>query len=195
VEPPMLKHCIVTASGNLYDFDETDNTFNLDDIAHSLGFLCRFTGHCRKFYSVAAHSILVHYLVTTVFGRPDLGAEALMHDATEFAVNDLSSPFKGTVPDYKQAEHDVAFYIALRFGLTADATIKKADWLAYCIERHYLMPNTSVVVDEVAGRVTSVLFSGHTSLRFRVLVTLCSWFPKLAVWRFKQIARKEGLYD
>ena len=64
----------------------------IEDIGHALGSLCRFNGHCKAFYSVAQHSILVsracekHGLVAAFRG--------LMHDASETYLLDVPKPLK-----------------------------------------------------------------------------------------------------
>jgi len=55
------------------------------DIAHGLSNVCRYNGHCSKFYSVAEHSVLLSY---------KYGLAALMHDASEAYLGDLVSPLK-----------------------------------------------------------------------------------------------------
>ena len=77
---------IQTCSGRRFSFRQTDpNSISVEDIAHALGNLCRFTGHSRRFYSVAEHSVFVSYLLD-----PPLDLWGHTHDAAEIYVNDLS---------------------------------------------------------------------------------------------------------
>lgn len=63
----------------------------IEDIAHSLAHLCRYTGHTRMFYSVAQHSLLV---AEKIPGGSGLKLAALLHDAAEAYIGDVSSPLK-----------------------------------------------------------------------------------------------------
>ena len=108
-----------------------ENDIDIEDIATSLGNLCRFTGHC-DFYSVAQHSVIVSYLV-----RPDYAREALLHDAAEAYLNDLNSPVKNIVKgDYARMEQQLEQTIAKKFGLTYPhpPCVKEADLLAFKLE-------------------------------------------------------------
>ncbi len=111
------------------------------DIAHGLARVARWNGQTRgaHAFSVAQHSVLVERLVCDL--NPRLAREAklmaLLHDAPEYVIGDLISPFKAAVGlDYKAMENRLQAAIHLRYGLPAlvPATLKtlfkKADHLS-----------------------------------------------------------------
>lgn len=87
----------VTAVGReLIDLDSMGlDRVSIEDIAHSLSNLCRWTGHTRTFYSVAEHSVRVCRRLR------DIGSiyerQGLLHDAHEAIVGDVSSPIKAMI--------------------------------------------------------------------------------------------------
>lgn len=105
----------------------------LPDIAHALSNQCRYGGHCRKFYSVAQHSVMVSGLVQ---GGPHLKLAGLLHDATEAYLVDVPRPVKRQIKEYARIEHHLAKAIAERFGLDAKdfESIKAYDNQALLIE-------------------------------------------------------------
>lgn len=118
---------ILTYSGKkIHPLDPSPEEISIIDIAAGLSHLCRFTGHCRPFYSVADHSILVSSIV-----EPQFRLQALLHDASEFALNDLNSVLKhsGKFNDYKYYEHQLQSMIYKKFGLPPEEPkeVKTAD--------------------------------------------------------------------
>jgi len=109
----------------------------LDDIVHALSMLCRYTGHVSKFYSVAEHSVLVSHLVP-----PHLAFQALMHDAEEAYINDVSRPLKQSLPDFCRIAELNRKAIAQKFGLPEEEhpLVKDADWRILPNEYYALMP-------------------------------------------------------
>lgn len=107
-----------------YPYDMRLADFCIEDIAHALSLLCRYGGHCRKFYSVAEHSVLISRMVA-----PEYAYEALMHDATEAYLVDMPRPIKMGFPQYKDMEAKIWDMIARRFGLPAELApeVHKAD--------------------------------------------------------------------
>ena len=116
---------ISTFTGKKYHyFDPQPEMICLEDIAHALSNMCRFTGHVREFYSVAEHS--VH--AARVIEDPKLRKFALMHDAAEAYMVDIPRPFKPhlhihmptpeglTVVPYKAMEEATMLAIADALG-------------------------------------------------------------------------------
>lgn len=113
----------------------------IEDIAHGLARVARWNGQTKggHAFSVAQHCVLVERLTGEL--KPRLSREArlmaLLHDASEYVVGDLISPFKAAVgADYKDFELRLLAAICIRFGLPPrppeelTALIKKADRVA-----------------------------------------------------------------
>lgn len=109
----MSNHRIRLLSGGFFDFvDMHESVFTTEDIANNLGKICRFTGALAKHYSVGQHSVICSYV-----GPPERALERLMHDSSEFVMNDLNSPLKALIPQYKALEKKVEKEIFSRYGL------------------------------------------------------------------------------
>jgi 5'-deoxynucleotidase YfbR-like HD superfamily hydrolase len=113
----------------------------IEDIAHGLARVARWNGQTKgqHAFSVAQHSVLVERLTAEL--NPRLTREArlmaLLHDAPEYVVGDLISPFKSAIGvNYKALENKLQAAIHLRFGLPAllpvslATLLKKADHLS-----------------------------------------------------------------
>lgn len=112
-----------------WPIDPLADEVNIDDIAHALSMLCRYSGHCLKFYSVAEHSVHVaQWLFDNGYSYETILA-GLLHDATEAYVADVPRPLKQSLPTYKDAESRVWGAIAARYGLGPDlpAEVHEAD--------------------------------------------------------------------
>jgi hypothetical protein len=128
---------ILLQSGRHFSFEHPEETpITVEDIAHALSHLCRFTGHCREFYSVAQHAVLVSYLVPQ-----EHAFHALHHDDVEAVLGDMSSPLKKLIPQYKALETKVEAVIWASLGLPAHMPpeIKLADLRALRTEQRDLM--------------------------------------------------------
>lgn len=113
------------------------------DIAHGLSNLCRFTGHTRDFYSVAQHSFLVSHQVPA-----ELALTALLHDATEAYISDLSRPLKHFTPvgaAYQEIEERIAKTIAEKFGTVhpLPSEVQHADHQLLYAEKEQLMSSAN----------------------------------------------------
>lgn len=113
----------------------------IEDIAHGLARVARWNGQTRgqHAFSVAQHCVLVERLVSELSPRLSREARlmALLHDAPEYVVGDLISPFKAAIGvNYKDLELKLQAAIHLRFGLPAlvpkalSGLFKKADHLS-----------------------------------------------------------------
>ncbi|HVX82918.1 MAG TPA: HD family hydrolase [Devosiaceae bacterium] len=126
-------------SGRRLDIlDPSPVDVEISDIAHGLARVARWNGQTAGDYpfSVAQHSVLVLAIFRgLVPGAPDRDAlHALLHDAPEYVMGDIISPFKAAMGgNYKAVEQRLQAAIHIRFALPAEPpsalarTIKKAD--------------------------------------------------------------------
>jgi hypothetical protein len=96
----------------------------IEDIAHGLARVARWNGQTigAHAFSVAQHCLLVEHITGELAPRISREARlmALLHDASEYVIGDLISPFKAAVGiDYKDFELRLLSAIHLRFGLPA----------------------------------------------------------------------------
>jgi hypothetical protein len=129
-------------SGRRLDLlDPSPLDIEIEDIAHGLARVARWNGQTNgaHAFSVAEHSLLVERIASEL--EPKLGREfrlaALIHDAPEYVIGDLISPFKAALSlDYRAFEAKLLAAIHVRFGLPVELpanvvkVIKRADKIA-----------------------------------------------------------------
>jgi uncharacterized protein len=117
---PSRGNWICTFTGKRFHVtDPSIDEICIEDIAHALAMMCRFSGHVRDFYSVAEHSVHMSYLVP-----PEHAFEALMHDASEAYIVDIPRPLKYSpeMSGYSAIEERVQGLINQKFGLPNEMT-------------------------------------------------------------------------
>lgn len=110
----------------------------IQDIAHALSMQCRFSGHSKKFYSVAQHSVYVSHIC-----NEEDALWGLLHDASEAYLVDVPRPLKlsGLIQGYIEAEVRMQEAVCVRFGLPLKEppSVKKADTKLLSTEARDLM--------------------------------------------------------
>jgi 5'-deoxynucleotidase YfbR-like HD superfamily hydrolase len=151
-------------SGRRLDLlDPSPSDIAIEDIAHGLARVARWNGQTlgAHAFSVAQHTLVVEQIMTAL----DPGIErrwrlaALLHDAPEYVVGDLISPFKAAVGlDYKAFESRLLQAIHVSFGLPAElptaitAAIKHADRIAAYFEATRLAGFSAEEADRYFGK-------------------------------------------
>ncbi|MDH4449912.1 MAG: HD domain-containing protein [Rhodoferax sp.] len=141
---------IVTSTGREHYLsgpaaDRPDNVPILCEISHSLAQINRFTGHCKRPYSVAEHSLLVSDLAQQDGAPTRVVLAALLHDAHECIVGDVASPLKAELGEVWQAlEAREQTRLQEQFGIATVSQlyakqIKHWDLVALATERADLM--------------------------------------------------------
>src|ERR1700687_3862786 len=97
----------------------------IEDIAHGLARVARWNGqtHGAHIFSVAQHALLVECIARQREPNLDrrLRLAVLLHDAPEYVIGDMITPFKAVIGDaYKVVEARLLAAIHLRFGLPAE---------------------------------------------------------------------------
>ena len=151
-------------SGRRLDLiDPSPVDVEIEDIAHGLARVARWNGQTKgaHAFSVAQHSVIVEALCVHLEPRLDPRSRllALLHDAPEYVVGDMISPFKAVLGDgYKDVEARLAHAIHARFGLPAQTPaslkrlIKKADNICAWFEATQLAGFDEIESDRFFGR-------------------------------------------
>lgn len=136
---------IETRSGQRFEpLEPRVEAIHIADIAHALANQCRFSGHTRKHYSVAEHSVRVSQLVQAWGESRDVQRWALLHDASEAYLVDLPAPLKRQpeFASYRATEARVMAAVCERFKLPAEEpeAVRRADGVLLATEARDLMP-------------------------------------------------------
>lgn len=133
-------------SGRRLDLlNPSPDDIDITDIARGLARVARWNGQTSgaHAFSVAQHALVVEAIVTdrATSHDNDRALAALLHDAPEYVIGDLISPFKAAIGlDYKAFENRILAAIHKRFGLPATLlphiadAIKTADRIAAFFE-------------------------------------------------------------
>ena len=151
-------------SGRRLDLlDPSPLDIEIADIAHGLARVARWNGQTRgdHAFSVAQHSLLVEAILGELERGPPPGwrLAALLHDAPEYVIGDMISPFKAVVGgDYRAVERRLLAAVHLRFGLPAvlpqalNRAIKRADQVAAYFEATRLADFEEAEARKLFGR-------------------------------------------
>ena len=156
----MTRATIQTPSNRYFDLLNPDpNDIFIEDIAHALSHIARFSGNTREFYSVAQHCVLCSRI-----NPYNQAFEKLLHDAAEAYIGDLVSPLKNLLPGYKAIEDSIDKAVANRFGLSPGfqntAEVKRADLTMLVNEKRFLFPKNDLDQHEWAGVYQSLKHFG-----------------------------------
>ena len=133
-------------SGRRLDLaDPSPMDVEIEDIAHGLARVARWNGQTKgdHAFSVAEHSVIVERICRKLDPAmtPEQGLTALLHDAPEYVIGDMISPFKALLGEgYKDIEARLQEAIHIRFGLRPVTPvrlkkhIKKADMVCAWFE-------------------------------------------------------------
>ncbi len=150
-------------SGRRLDLlDPSPLDVELSDIAHGLARVARWNGQTsgNHAFSVAQHSLAVEDIFRRLnTASPDDCLLALLHDAPEYVIGDMISPFKSVVGGgYKTVEKRLEAAVHLRFGLPPHPSrelkdkIKKADTIAAYFEATCLAGFTPAEAQKFFGQ-------------------------------------------
>jgi hypothetical protein len=170
------------------------------DIAHGLARVARWNGQTKgdHAFSVAQHCVLVEAIMTHRNPAHSAASRlaALLHDAPEYVVGDMISPFKAALGlDYKAFEKKLLAAIHLRFGLKPaadpklEAEIKLADRAAAYLEATQLAGFSVLESEKFFGRPKGL--DGEGSRKFHQLKPLApNEASALYLRKFNQLVSK-----
>ncbi|PZV33225.1 HD family hydrolase [Mesorhizobium kowhaii] len=183
-------------SGRRLDLlDPSPLDIEISDIAHGLARVARWNGQTsgEHAFSVAQHSLLVEALFCDLVPEASADARlaALLHDAPEYVIGDMISPFKSVMGgSYKDCELRLQRAIHLRFSLPPEPAaalrkeIKRADQIAAYFEATLLAGFSTAEATEFFGRPR-----GFNADRFDFTPRSVTWAQNAFLKRFSAIEK------
>jgi len=160
------RNFIVTFTGRkFWPLDPRPEEIDIQDIAHALSLVCRWTGHTYRHYSVAEHSLRVSKLAeqltmaehgalsARVTAAREIALWGLLHDASEAYLSDFARPLKHFTEFgklYSIFEEQLTAAIVERFDLMPHrpSVVRTADRVVVQTEGRDLIPNFTKDMDE-----------------------------------------------
>ncbi|WP_353645985.1 HD family hydrolase [Mesorhizobium sp. WSM2239] len=186
-------------SGRRLDLlDPSPLDIEISDIAHGLARVARWNGQTGgdHAFSVAQHSLLVEAIYSEQAKQvsPDAQLAALLHDAPEYVIGDMISPFKSAIGGgYKTVEQRLQRAIHIRFSLPAEtgeklrADIKRADQIAAYFEATMLAGFSIAEATQFFGRPR-----GFSAERLDIMPGPTKAVQKAFLQRFEAIEKLRG---
>jgi len=156
-----------TSSGiAFWPLDPRPEEVEIQDIAHALSNMCRYGGHCREFYSVAQHSVLVSQALS-----PEYKLWGLLHDAGEAYVVDIPRPLKRFLTNYAEIEKGVMNAVCDKFDMARKMPdeVKRVDNAILADEMPQLMkspPRPWNLIEPPLGITIRPWTSAEANIRF-----------------------------
>jgi uncharacterized protein len=163
-------------SGRRLDLlDPSPLDIEIEDIAHGLARVARWNGQTSGdcAFSVAQHCVMVEEIAAMV--EPELDRmwrlAALLHDAPEYVIGDMISPFKAALGlDYRAFENRLLRAIHVRFSLPPEVPeptariLKRADKAAAFLEATQLAGFSHEEAERFFGRLPNLARRRASSL-------------------------------
>jgi len=183
-------------SGRRLDLlDPSPLDVEIADIAHGLARVARWNGQTigAHIFSVAQHTLLVETVLRHEMPNVDqrMRLAALLHDAPEYVIGDMISPFKSVMGgSYKDCELRLQRAIHLRFSLPPEPAaalrrdIKRADQIAAYFEATLLAGFSTAEATEFFGRPR-----GFSAERFDFTPRSVTWAQDAFLRRFSALEK------
>lgn len=143
IDVPRKGNYMQTFTGRFFwPEDPRPGDFDIRDVAHGLSGICRYGGHCHRFYSVCEHSCRVSLAVKYLGGTPEEQYHGLLHDGVEAYIGDMIWPMKRApeMSGYLDIEKRNEKAFATQFGLAAKepGIVKHCDLVLLATEKRDL---------------------------------------------------------
>lgn len=162
---------------------------------HALSCIGRYTGHCKRPYSVAEHSIKLADWLEKSGAHPDMIRAALIHDWSEALFNDLASPLKKNFASYQRYEKAAqkVIFKRMRVPWEAEVELKQFDTAIRVDEKAFFWDNPEMPEYDPASDIYEGFIPTKMGIVFEDTVDWKVIRELFAVWISKYFRGIEGV--